>query len=141
MIKYFIVYDNNGKIIRSGTCPEFDFDNQAQDGENIIEGVADQLNQYVKNGNLTNLPDKPSKYHEFDYTNELWVLNNFRAELDVKSQRNQLLAASDFYDTISAKQRMSPELFSAWAVYRQDLRDITDQEGYPLLIDWPVSPQ
>ena len=28
----------------------------------------------------------------------------------------------------------------AWATYRQELRDITSQEGYPLEITWPVAP-
>jgi hypothetical protein len=29
---------------------------------------------------------------------------------------------------------------SSWATYRQALRDITDQENYPLIIDWPKAP-
>ena len=28
----------------------------------------------------------------------------------------------------------------AWATYRQALRDITEQQDYPLLIDWPEAP-
>lgn len=29
---------------------------------------------------------------------------------------------------------------NSWAVYRQHLRDITTQEGFPFNIDWGVSP-
>lgn len=29
---------------------------------------------------------------------------------------------------------------NSWAVYRQHLRDITEQEGFPFNIDWGVSP-
>lgn len=28
----------------------------------------------------------------------------------------------------------------AWIVYRQQLRDITSQPGYPFVIEWPVQP-
>ena len=30
---------------------------------------------------------------------------------------------------------------NAWGIYRQDLRDITAQPGWPLNIDWPKSPE
>lgn len=29
---------------------------------------------------------------------------------------------------------------NAWGIYRQALRDITDQPGFPLNIEWPQSP-
>jgi hypothetical protein len=31
---------------------------------------------------------------------------------------------------------MSPE----WAAYRQALRDVTDQVGFPENVDWPTAP-
>ena len=30
---------------------------------------------------------------------------------------------------------------STWAVYRQALRDVTSQAGFPWTIDWPVQPE
>lgn len=29
---------------------------------------------------------------------------------------------------------------TAWATYRQSLLDITTQEGFPWIINWPVAP-
>ena len=56
----------------------------------------------------------------------------------IRAQRNQLLAASDYIMVsdypISAAER------EAWAAYRQALRDITAQEGFPENVVWPVSP-
>jgi hypothetical protein len=53
----------------------------------------------------------------------------------VRSERNSKLAASDWTqlaDSTADKQ--------AWAAYRQALRDITAQVGFPWTIDWPVAP-
>lgn len=52
----------------------------------------------------------------------------------IRDYRNQLLAETDYValqDVI-----MSPEMTS----YRQALRDITDQEGFPENITWPEKP-
>ena len=54
---------------------------------------------------------------------------------DVRKQRNDLLAACDWTQVADA-----PVDKDAWAAYRQALRDITTQEGFPLSIDWPVAP-
>lgn len=29
---------------------------------------------------------------------------------------------------------------SAWSVYRQDIRDLTEQPGYPINVSWPIPP-
>lgn len=52
-----------------------------------------------------------------------------------RSQRNALLAASDWTQMSDA-----PVNKVAWATYRQALRDITAQAGFPTDINWPESP-
>lgn len=141
MIKNFIIYKQSGEILRTGTCAPFDYENQAQDGELIMEGLINQSTQYIFDGSVIDLPEKPSQYHEFNYANKVWQLNTARADMDAKFKRNQLLADSDFYDTVSAQKRLSTALFNEWAIYRQALRDVTNQSGYPLDIQWPVPPQ
>lgn len=60
------------------------------------------------------------------------------AARSVRNQRNRLLAESDWTQvddtplTNTAKQE--------WAIYRQALRDITKQDGFPASITWPVQP-
>lgn len=52
-----------------------------------------------------------------------------------RTQRNGLLAASDWTQVADA-----PVDQAAWATYRQALRDITAQAGFPETIDWPAIP-
>jgi hypothetical protein len=54
---------------------------------------------------------------------------------EARAQRNTLLAASDWTQVADA-----PVDQAAWATYRQELRDITSQEGFPEAITWPVAP-
>lgn len=53
----------------------------------------------------------------------------------IRSERNALLSASDWTQVIDA-----PVDQVAWATYRQALRDITDQVGFPHTVEWPVKP-
>ena len=52
-----------------------------------------------------------------------------------RAKRNALLNQSDWTQVADA-----PVGSQAWATYRQALRDIIDQAGFPENIDWPVSP-
>jgi len=50
-------------------------------------------------------------------------------------RRNELLAESDWTQLLDAQLTESEK--QSWAVYRQQLRDLTDQVGFPLSISWP----
>lgn len=54
----------------------------------------------------------------------------------VRSQRDSLLAASDWTQVPDA-----PVDQAAWRTYRQALRDITAQSGFPHEVTWPVKPE
>jgi hypothetical protein len=56
----------------------------------------------------------------------------------VVAQRNALLANSDW--TQLADVPLTAEMKAQWATYRQALRDITDQSGFPDQINWPEIP-
>lgn len=58
---------------------------------------------------------------------------------NVRVQRNQLLAQTDW--TQLSDVQFSNELSEAWRTYRQALRDITAQSGFPKNILWPIDPQ
>ena len=53
----------------------------------------------------------------------------------VRDTRNQKLKDSDWTQIADA-----PVDKAAWAVYRQALRDVTSQEGFPWTITWPEAP-
>lgn len=54
----------------------------------------------------------------------------------IRSERNEKLSASDWTQVDDA-----PVDKAAWATYRQALRDITAQAGFPSSITWPVKPE
>ena len=53
----------------------------------------------------------------------------------VRAERDSLLAASDWTQVADA-----PVDQAAWATYRQALRDVPDQAGFPEAVVWPVAP-
>lgn len=54
----------------------------------------------------------------------------------VRSTRNRLLAESDWTQVLDA-----PVDRAAWANYRQALRDVTLQAGFPSNVTWPSKPE
>lgn len=59
--------------------------------------------------------------------------NNKAAE--VRYQRNSLLANCDWTQLPDA-----PVDKTAWADYRQELRDVSNQPGFPWEVTWPTAP-
>jgi hypothetical protein len=53
----------------------------------------------------------------------------------IRTQRDQLLKDSDWTQVADA-----PVDKQAWATYRQALRDVTQQSGFPWTINWPAKP-
>ena len=56
----------------------------------------------------------------------------------VRASRDTLLAECDWV-AVKAFETGTP-VSAQWAAYRQALRDITTQEGFPWTITWPVKP-
>jgi hypothetical protein len=83
------------------------------------------------------VPLIPSSNHSWN--GEKWVevpTNLDELASSVRHRRNQMLASSDWTQVADA-----PVEQSAWAAYRQVLRDITAQLGFPEQINWPEAPQ
>lgn len=59
-----------------------------------------------------------------------------QAERNVRFRRNDLLADTDWTQVADA-----PVDQAAWAEYRQALRDITAQDGFPNSVTWPTKPE
>lgn len=59
-----------------------------------------------------------------------------RESQEVRAERNAKLLLSDWTQVADA-----PVDKAAWAAYRQALRDITGQEGFPWAIIWPAQPE
>lgn len=69
-----------------------------------------------------------------EYSEEQIAERDAAKAAEVRSQRDRLLAETDWMALSDVT--MSPEM----ADYRQALRDITDQVGFPHTVEWPVKP-
>lgn len=58
-----------------------------------------------------------------------------RAAAEARTQRDAKLAESDWTQVADA-----PVDKAAWATYRQALRDITKQDGFPVNVEFPAEP-
>lgn len=140
MTKFFTVYDSSGKILRSGSCPEYDYENQNLPGELILEGLSDAATQYVDNGIIVDMPERPSDDYDFDYVSKSWIYNEQLASKKARGHRNYLLVTE--VDSINAIRwlAMNQQEQEQWTKYRQDLLDITTQPNFPHDIIWPIKP-
>ncbi|WP_037114667.1 tail fiber assembly protein [Rhodanobacter sp. OR92] len=57
---------------------------------------------------------------------------------EMRLQRDRALRNCDW--TQSADSPLEAATQAAWATYRQALRDVPEQAGFPETIDWPVAP-
>jgi hypothetical protein len=136
---YSIYNEITGQIL--GIVQTDIIDKQLRIGENYIQGSYDFSKYYVENSQPIEIPPKPdSPYQEFDYTTKQWVTNSQLAIKEVRIRRRQLLDNSDWTDLLSAKTRLGDTLYNQWQTYRQELRDITTQAGYPTNVVWPTQP-
>lgn len=77
---------------------------------------------------------------EFDMTqaeiDEYHALMNTGMAGDARDKRNSLLAQTDW----SQAADVPAALKAKYIVYRQALRDVPSQSGFPLEIVWPAAP-
>lgn len=74
------------------------------------------------------------------FDNGKWEYKNESAKLAeiIRQRRNQLLEKSDW--TQLSDSPLTKDKKTAWKTYRQALRDITKQDGFPLNIVFPQMP-
>jgi len=70
-----------------------------------------------------------------ELTKEELDQKNKNKENDIRNIRNTLLIESDW-----SQLNDSPVNKEQWAIYRQELRDITLQSNWPININWPEKP-
>jgi len=68
-------------------------------------------------------------------TEEEVAAENNSAAAQIRSKRNTMLSNSDWTQIAD-----SPVDKTVWATYRQALRDVTAQQGFPWTVEWPVAP-
>lgn len=133
---YTVYNETTGQIIQ--ILQTDDIALQIQNGQNYIEGAIDDTAYYIANGVAVAIPAKPDQYSIFDFTTKQWVQNETMAITDVSTKRKKLLYASDW--TQIPNNPLTSEQQEEWATYRQELRDIPSQSGYPFNVIFPTPP-
>lgn len=139
-MKYTIYDSTTGQIISVRDCP--DITQQVINPlHSYIEGDYGGADYYIDVDNKVPVAFPPNnyKYANFDYTTKTWVEDTKRLASDVLAKRKMLLNSTDW--TQLPNGPLTAEKQAAWATYRQALRDITKQSGYPTNVEWPVPPQ
>lgn len=145
----WVITDEFNIVFMKGSAPdsldEKAFDHMLSESSclhlDISEGI--EIGDKLLDGEVIRRPLQPSRYHLFDKGLFDWVPAPNIDEIiaaECRSKRDRLLAESDWTDTASAQSRLGVALFSAWATYRQALRDISLQPGFPLDVIWPDPP-
>jgi hypothetical protein len=131
-------YDSLGRITSTlNLYPGADFDFYAQ-GQKYIVGYFEAKDYYVLGNQAIRFPEQPSNT-VWDWNSKQWVQSSGLAEVEIDIKRKKLLEQSDW--TQIPNNPLTAEQQQAWAVYRQELRDITSQSGYPFNVIWPTPPQ
>lgn len=83
--------------------------------------------------------------HFYDYVNEEWTINAEReyealAEQVRVDRAERLIEVDQMAGNALRWASLTTEQQNAWAQYRTDLLDITDQDGFPHNVTWPTKP-
>lgn len=127
----FTIYrTDTGQILRTSESDAHGFDEAA------IPGEYNPSTFYVKRGEVLEIPPSPTGSGVFDYWLERWVEVVNQDTRPIIEKRNRLLYASDWTQIpdVPSEDKL------AWAAYRQALRDLPQQPGYPAVINWPIPP-
>jgi hypothetical protein len=90
----------------------------------------------VSTGEIVQIPYTAEEQAEYDLKKAAWDAGaDTRKAVEVRLERNAKLAATDWTqiaDNTADK--------AAWATYRQALRNVPTQAGFPNTVIWPVAP-
>lgn len=90
----------------------------------------------VTTGEIVQIPYTTEEQAEYDIKKAAWDAgSDSRKATEVRFERNVKLSATDWTqvaDTTADK--------AAWATYRQALRNVPSQAGFPWTIEWPTQP-
>ena len=149
IIRRYTAYNSEtGEIVSSFSGDETNAQANTPEGCILVDGQYSHMQGYFSNGVLVDYtPDqiaakreRPSYPAIWDNAAMHWVDKRpiIEVEKDVRTKRAALLSDSDW--TALADVPLSQQQRLDWAAYRQALRNVTNQSGFPIDIIWPVSP-
>ena len=123
-LTYCIYEKTTGKITRLVYCFEDEVEGSLRDNEAALVKEGDIAGKMVLEGVLTDIPE-----------DQLVAETIKKAWRELRLSRRRLLSNSDWTQVPDA-----PVDSAAWAVYRQQLRDLPANTTDPRTVEWPVPP-
>ncbi len=123
-LTYCIYEKTTGKIIRLMSCFEDEVKGSLKDNEAALAKEGDIAGKMVLGGVFTDIPE-----------DQLVAETIKKAWRELRLSRRRLLSNSDWTQVPDA-----PVDSAAWAVYRQQLRDLPANTTDPRTVEWPVPP-
>lgn len=130
-MKYTIIKDGRIYAVAQGDALSLA---EAYSGCQIIEGEFQPTEYSWANGGIAHTPQIKLDMRTYQPTPEEL---HAQADSEARTFRDSLLTRSDW----TQLPDVPSETKEAWAAYRQALRDITKQTGYPYEINWPTVPK
>jgi Phage tail assembly chaperone protein len=119
----YTVVNAEGFVLGAGSCPACDVPSSGG-GVTVVRGVRP--------------PGSPDRRWGWD--GQAFVDRGARVSVNragvARAKRNALLGASDWTQLPDVAEAVR----ARWAPYRQALRDLTAQPGFPTAITWPTAP-
>ena len=78
-----------------------------------------------------------TKYSVADLDDEAKAAKDAEQAKAVRADRNQKLGQTDW----TQGKDIADNISTAWATYRQALRDVPSQAGFPWTVQWPTQPE
>ncbi|AMK10840.1 tail fiber assembly protein [Pseudodesulfovibrio indicus] len=103
--------------------------------------VAPSCARMAEDGTITYTPpDRSSRGLLWDAASKTWIVDQSSPILAaaVRDERDRLLAACDW--TQMPDSPLDADTQAAWTAYRQALRDVPEQPGFPVSVEWPEEP-
>lgn len=92
------------------------------------------MEKLYKSVNGVKMEFSPEDYAQYELDRIEYETNTLPRE--IRTERNRLIAESDW-----TQAKDIPDSVSAvWAAYRQALRDVPQQPGFPTNVTWPIRP-
>ena len=149
-MKLFTAYKTaTGEILRTGSCADSDFELQVQEGETVIEGTANDIIQYVLNGEIKDYTSEQLYIKAnipYGYKWDIATMSAIQVATDpeitaylatqARAKRDRLLNESIIWSDTS----YTGNVLASWLAYREVLKNIPSQAGFPGSIVWPTKP-
>jgi len=123
----YIIFDSNNRAIGDLDCYEVDLALNTPTGTTAVASTEAFKNKALVDGVVVSIPQS-----------ELDTLATEGVVFELRSQRSALLRASDFSQMPDAP--FTGDERAEWGVYRQALRDLPQQSGFPNTHTWPNKP-